>query len=130
MIELLLSAANVLIFGAIIYGVAKHRNAALHTKVMVACMILDFLLLAAVELTQDAIAQAVGTAEGGRTTQATVILTIHITASVLMMVWWFVQLYTGRKILKGERELLPRHARHARMFLVFRFVNLVTAFMV
>lgn len=122
---MVLHAANVAIFLFILVGAALHHKRQLHVKMMLTAFVLDLALLFAVELADGAVAQAYRSVGEGKT-----IIMIHVAFAVSGLVMWIVQIHAGRKIYKqGRMELLPRHAKGARLFLFFRLGNVVTAFM-
>lgn len=126
---MLFNILNCLVFAVIIVGVALHHKRDLHAKMMLTAFVLDLALLLAVELSNSAVAQAFrNVADAGDRTAMTV---IHVAFAVGGLVMWFVQIWSGRKIWKeGRMELLPRHARGAKLFMLLRLGNVVTAFMV
>ncbi len=116
---------NVAIFLLILVGAFMHHRRDLHVKMMLTAFALDLALLLAVELTNSAVARAYRDVGAG-----SAITTIHVAFAISGLVMWIVQIVVGRKIYKqGRMELLPRHAKGARLFLVFRLGNVVTAFM-
>jgi uncharacterized membrane protein YozB (DUF420 family) len=119
--------ANTLIFGAILVGTVLHGRRELHVKIMKACFVLDICLLLVVEFGQEAVEKALGLVPRGDLNLT--ILIIHVPLAVATLVWWFIQLVTGSKILHGRQDLLRRHLRHGLLFLAFRLGNLVTAWM-
>ncbi len=124
----MLNYANLAIFLFICVGAVLHHRRDLHVKFMLTAFALDILLLLVVEFTDNAIATAYRSAtEGG---DGRVITLIHVAFAVGALLMWFVQIVVGRKIYKqGRSELMPRHAAGARLFLVLRLGNVVTAFM-
>jgi hypothetical protein len=115
------NAANVVIFAAILFGVAIHRKRRLHARIMTTCFIADVLMVLLIEWQRSAIKQAVG--------PASALMRFHIAVSVAALVLWVPQILTGRAILRGEPRL-RRHKIQAWTFLLFRGTNVVTAFMV
>jgi hypothetical protein len=57
-------------------------------------------------------------------------LRIHILFSLAAGVMWLIMIHSGTRVLRGRADHLPRHARGARLFLLARFGNMVTAFFV
>ncbi len=119
--------ANTLIFAAILVGTVLHGRRELHVKIMKTCFVLDICLLLVVEFGQEAVEKALGLVSRGDLNLT--VLKIHVPLAVAGLVWWFVQLATGSKILRGRQDLLRRHLRHGLIFLVFRLGNMVTAWM-
>ena len=126
-LELVLNLCNVAIFGLILYGTAVHRNRSRHVKVMMGCFVLDLALLLAVEFggSGSAVGRAVNEVGDGR---PSTMLVVHLIFAITALLLWFVQIYQGSKILKGDRSLLPKHKMFAGIFLVCRFGNVATAF--
>lgn len=120
---------NVAIFVAIVVGVVLHHRRRLHVQIMLIALVADVGLLLWVELANAAIAQA---AKGGpgRTGLGATILWIHIAFSVATLLYWALQVRSGFLVLKGRYDVLPTHARNAKVFLAVRLGNLVTAFLV
>jgi uncharacterized membrane protein YozB (DUF420 family) len=128
-VTLALNLANVAIFVLILVGTFLHHRRTFHVRTMIACFILDISLLIAVEIqpsgsaVQKALSAAGGGAGGDR-----VLLLIHVAFSAATLLLWAVQIVLGTKVLRGRMEVLPAHARGARIFLLARLGNLVTAF--
>ncbi|NRA94592.1 MAG: hypothetical protein HRU14_00130 [Planctomycetes bacterium] len=123
--SVLFHVANVTIFLFILVGAFMHHRRDLHVKMMLTAFALDLVLLLAVELSNSAVARAYRDVGAGNA-----ITTIHVAFAISGLVMWFVQIFVGRKIYKqGRMELLPRHGTGARLFLIFRLGNVVTAFM-
>lgn len=120
---------NAAILVLILVGVALHHRRLLHAQLMKLCFALDMLLLIAVEFLRSkpsAVGKAVETVSSGDNT----VLFIHILFSVGVLALWVVQLVLGAKVLRGDRSRLPLHAKMAKLFLLVRVGNVVTAFMV
>ena len=128
-VDLVMNLLNVAIFVAILVGVALHHRRSWHVRIMLSALVADVGLLLWVELANAAIAHA---AQGGpgRSGVSAAILWIHIAFSVATLVFWVIQVRNGFQVLRGRYEVLPAHARNARIFLAVRFGNLVTAFLV
>lgn len=116
-----MNVANVLVFGLILYGVVQHARRTLHVRVMTVAFCLDILMVLIIELSRNAIEQAVGPTSD--------LMKFHVAVSVLALVFWVLQIVTGRQILRGQPKR-PRHRIQAWTFLLLRGANLVTAFMV
>lgn len=125
---MIFNAANVAIFLFIVVGAFMHHRRDLHVKMMLIAFAMDIALLLAVELSNSAVGQAYRSATAGGDGRAITLIHVAFAAGGLLM--WFVQIFVGRKIYKaGRMELLPRHAKGARVFLLLRLGNVVTAFM-
>jgi|GEM_PF-4097577 uncharacterized membrane protein YozB (DUF420 family) len=120
---------NAAILVLILVGVALHHRRLLHAQLMKLCFVLDMLLLLAVEFLRSK-PSAVGTAVDALRSGNNTVLVIHIVFSVAVLALWIVQLVLGTKVLRGDRARLPAHAKMAKLFLLVRVGNVVTAFMV
>ena len=125
--DLTYNLLNVAIFGLIVYGTAIHKNRQLHVRIMLAAFVFDLLLLMAVEFLgdQSAVRRAAKEVSDG---SPPAILVIHIVFAATALLLWFVQIFQGRQIMKGDSTRLKSHSFWARIFLVCRFGNVATAF--
>jgi hypothetical protein len=117
--------ANVVIFVAILVGVALRRRRVAHVRTMVACFVADVLMVLVIEIQRGAVKQTIEQA----TTLSKGLLSFHIAVSVAALALWVVQLQSGRGLLRGA-PLRTRHRLAAAAFLFFRLTNVVTAFYV
>lgn len=127
--DLLFNLLNVAVYLLILVGTALHHRRALHVKIMLTAFVCDLALLLAVELSNSALAQAMRSVSG-EVVEGRTITIIHVAFAVSALAMWFVQIVVGRKILKGRMDLLHRHAIGAKIFLILRLGNVVTAWMV
>ncbi|HYC76856.1 MAG TPA: hypothetical protein VEI02_04420 [Planctomycetota bacterium] len=123
--KLAFDVANVVIFAAILVGVALRRRRLAHVRIMTASFVADVLMVAVIELQRGAVAK---TLEQARTVSDG-LLSFHIFVSVASLALWVYQLVGGRRILHGAGSL-SRHRAGAWAFLVFRATNVGTAFFV
>lgn len=122
---------NAAIFLLILVAAALHHQRLRHVKLMKLCFVLDLALLVAVEFFREkpsAVVKALDTMAHVERNNA--VLAVHIAFSVLVLVLWVVQLVRGSQVLRGRAEKLPAHARWAKIFLLVRCGNVITAFMV
>ncbi|MFQ5654591.1 MAG: hypothetical protein ACE5GW_07655 [Planctomycetota bacterium] len=105
---------------AIIFAVTQRRRRRIHIPMMVACFVADFILLLAVELSREAVKEAL--------TSESWMVRIHVIISVPMLLSWFFALYTGYQRRVGRR--VKAHFVNAWVFLVLRALNWVTALFV
>ena len=118
----LASVALILIFA----GLAVARNRARHVPLMLAAFVLDMIGLVIVEF---------GPMFAGETDPVTGLATdfawgktIHAALATIAVVGYILQIISGKKILKGDRSVLPAHKRWAKIFLVTRVAAYVTMF--
>lgn len=115
-----LTIANTIIFLAICVGVYFRRMRQYHVPIMASSFLLDMILLIIVETQNQAVKQAVN-ATG-------TILIIHIVASVISLLCYFALIITGIK--KYRQTGGNSHKYFAMVFLLARFVNCFTSFMI
>lgn len=127
--DLALNLANLAIFILILVGTFLHHRRTFHIRTMLSCFVLDLALLLAVEFQPSGSAvRKAFSAAGGAEGDGRVMLLVHVAFSVAMLAMWIVQIVLGAKVMRGRMEHLPAHAKGARIFLVTRLGNLVTAF--
>lgn len=52
----------------------------------------------------------------------------HAAISLLVIVFYILQIINGTKIMKGKRELIPLHQKFAIIFIILRLTNYITSF--
>ncbi len=129
--------ANIVIYLAICVGVAFNRNRRVHTRIMWSCFAADILMVLIIELSRKALKQA---GETALHMSERPLLAFHIFVSVMTLVFWFVQLRGGPRLIRmldtpGTDPAMLSNARgkhrlFARVFLAFRTSNLITSFFV
>lgn len=134
--------AGLIILVLIFVGVALRKNRKIHPKWMVGCFILDFALVAYLEIERAA---ATGLTGSGTSTDTDLLpvqmaqdlfgatqsyhlwLIVHILLATASFVYYILLLVTGPKVLKGRDDLQPRHKKFAWQFLVIRVLVFATA---
>jgi hypothetical protein len=119
-------AANVVLFAAILVGVALHARRKLHVRCMTACFVGDVLMVVLIELQRHAVKTTVRQFSGAP--DANALLQFHIAVSVAALAMWVVQIVSGRRVLRGAPSV-ARHRRGAWIFLTLRATNVVTAYL-
>ncbi len=91
---------------------------------MISAITWDLLLIIQIELNRGAIAKAAKAANNEA------LLNIHILIAILTVVFYGIMVYTGRKIIKGELLLRPRHKICGIITLVLRLLTYSTSFFI
>ena len=107
-----------------VYIILKKRNRTLHAKIMGVVIAWDLLLVLQIELTRGAVAKAM---------QAPVnpmILNIHVSMAITCVLLYFVMIYSGRKLLKGDKSSLKLHKFSGVVALTLRSLVFFTSFLV
>lgn len=106
------------------YGVKNHAKRKKHMKIMSSAMLWDVLLILQIELTRGAIGKA------SKALTNPMILNIHVSIAVSCVLLYVVMIITGRKVIQGNNELLPRHRLIGRITLALRVLTFITSFFV
>ena len=113
---------SIIIYSLMIYGISKRKNRKIHVPTMLTVIIWDILLILQIEFGRDAIAKA------SKTLTNPLILNIHVSFAVLSVVFYLLLLFTGRKLLKGDRTIRARHRLFGWTAFVLRTLTLITSF--
>lgn len=113
---------SIIIYSLMIFGIMKRRNRKIHVPVMSAVLILDVLLILQIELGRSAVEKA------AKAIVNPMILNVHVTFAVLSVVFYVLLVITGRKLLKGEHSIRPRHRLFGWTALALRTLTLLTSF--
>lgn len=106
-----------------VYIIIKKKNRPLHTKLMGTAILWDILLVLQIELSRGAVAKAMDAPTNP------LILNIHVAMAITCVLLYFVMIYSGRKILKGDRSTLKLHRYSGALALTLRTLVFFTSFM-
>ncbi len=122
----ILKALSIFVFLMLLVGYAYRRRRNIHVPMMLSAFAIDMGMVAYIELNRKAIktAQSIVTSDAGPGP----LMTFHIIMSIIVVLLYFWQIYTGIGKLRGKRN--PSHPLTGITFLLLRFGNLVTSFMV
>ena len=90
---------STLIVLLMIFGITKRRVRNLHVKIMSLVIAWDILLILQIELNRGAINKASQVAKNSG------LLTFHVFIAVTTVFIYFAMIYSGRKILSGNKSL-------------------------
>lgn len=113
---------SILIFLLMVFGIYKRRNRKVHVPVMSAVLLLDVILILQIELGRSAIDKA------SKAMINPMLLNIHVTFAVLSVVFYVLLVFTGRKLLKGDQAMRPRHRLFGWTAFILRTLTLITSF--
>lgn len=111
-----------IIYALMIFGITKRKNRKIHVPVMSAVLILDVILILQIELGRSAVEKA------SKALVNPLILNIHVSFAVLSVVFYVLLVITGRKLLKGEHTIRPRHRLFGWTAFALRTLTLITSF--
>lgn len=113
---------SILIYSMMIFGIIKRRNRKQHVPVMSVVLIWDVILILQIELGRDAVEKA------SQAVTNPMILNVHVSFAVLSVVFYGLLVYTGRKLLKGENTIRPKHRLFGWCAVTLRTLTLITSF--
>jgi uncharacterized membrane protein YozB (DUF420 family) len=113
-----------LILLLIYFGIFKRKQRKTHVKIMSSAMIWDILLILQIELTRGAVAKASEALTNPK------ILNIHVSLAVSSVVLYGVMVYLGRRVLKGDNEILSLHKKFGLLTVTCRTLTYVTSYLV
>lgn len=111
-----------LILSLMIYGVTQSKKRMKHVKIMSAAIIWDIILVLQIELNRSAIDKAL------EVFQSQAALKIHLFFAVSSVVLYFIMIFTGRKVLKGDNSYKKKHRFLGITTLAFRILTFITSF--
>lgn len=118
----LMQGQSVSILLLMIFGIMKHRKRSLHVKIMSAAIIWDIILILQVELSRSAVLKA------SKALSNPFILNVHVALAVSSVILYGFMIYTGRKVLNGENQLLKKHRLLGYTTFTMRVLTFVTSF--
>lgn len=104
----------------ILAGVAFRRRRRVHVPLMLTALAIDLTIVAIIEIGRGAVESAKN--------RMGPLMAVHIAISVLVLVLYAVQIWTGIRNLRGRRSRW--HRAGGITFVVLRLGNLVTSFAV
>jgi len=106
----------------LIAGIYYRRNRVRHLIFMVLAFLTDLGLVLYIEITRHAVEKVAGGIPP--------ILIVHVSASVIVMILYLVQIGLGISLFKGATFTKSLHARVGITFCCFRATNYITSFMI
>ncbi|PIP91858.1 MAG: hypothetical protein COW79_01245 [Bdellovibrionales bacterium CG22_combo_CG10-13_8_21_14_all_38_13] len=117
---------SVCILALMYVGVIFKRNRKIHVKLMSSAMIWDILLILQIELTRNAIVKASESMLGSKS----MILNIHVSMAIACVVLYGFMVFTGRKLLRGEKGIRRKHKALGISTIILRTLVFITSFFV
>ncbi len=105
-----------------IAGIYSRYNRVLHVRIMSLAMIWDIILILQIELSRSAILKA------SRAVTNAMALNVHVTIAVTTVVFYGFMVYTGRKLLAGDREIRRKHRILGYSTFTLRLLTFATSF--
>lgn len=118
----LMQSQSLCILLLMVAGVIVRRRRQLHVKIMSAVIIWDVILILQIELSRSAILKA------SKAVTNALALNIHVSIAVSTVILYGFMIYTGRKLLRGQEQIRPRHKVLGWTTLSMRILTFVTSF--
>lgn len=118
----LMQSQSLCIVLLMVAGIIVRRRQKLHVKIMSLAMIWDVILILQIELSRSAILKA-----SNAMTNA-LALNVHVTIAVSTVILYGFMVYTGRKLLNGERQFRPKHKVLGWTTFTMRILTFITSF--
>lgn len=113
---------SILIFSLMTYGIYVRKNQKKHVPIMYTTIIWDILLILQIELTRHAINKA------SKALTNEMILNVHITFAISSVVFYFLLLWSGRKLVARDYSVRNKHKIFGWCAYTLRALTLITSF--
>lgn len=113
---------SICIYSLMIFGISKRKKRSIHVPTMITVITWDILLILQIELGRNAVEKA---------SKALVnpwLLNVHVSFALSCVIFYFLLLFTGRKLLKGENQFRLRHRLFGWTAFILRTLTLITSF--
>ncbi len=111
-----------LVYSLMVFGISKRKQRKIHVPTMIAVLTWDILLILQIELNRKAVEKAV------KALVNPIILNVHVSLAVSSVVFYFLLIYTGKKLLAGDKNIRARHRLFGWTAFVLRTLTLITSF--
>lgn len=105
-------------------GVVLRKNKNLHVRIMSTAIVWDLILILQIEISRGAIEKA------SQVIKNPLILNTHVCFAISTVVFYAVMIYSGRRILKGEKALKNRHKKFGAITYTLRMLTYITSYFV
>jgi len=116
-----LKIISIAIVTLLLYGLTQRRRPHVHIPVMLFCFVADMLVVLYIELSRQAVGQLL-------TPNNPFIMKVHLFFSIGVLLFYLIQIVTG--FIRYKRGGMKIHLYTGICFLICRFGNLITSFMI
>lgn len=113
---------SILIYTLMIFGISKRKNRKIHVPTMITVLTWDILLILQIELNRKAVEKA------SEAMINPMLLNIHVTFAVSCVIFYFLLIFTGKKLLQGDNSFRLRHRIFGWSAFILRTLTLITSF--
>lgn len=119
---ILFQIQSIIIVGLLIWGIRNSKNRKKHIQLMSYAIAWDILLILQIELNRHAVEKAVTLDDNSHW------LNIHVSLAVATVIFYFIMIALGRKVLSGKTNLIPLHRKFGYFTFLLRILTLITSF--
>jgi hypothetical protein len=105
-----------------VFGISKRKQRKVHVPTMISVLTWDILLILQIELNRGAVEKA------AKALVNPVILNIHVSLAVSCVIFYFLLIFSGRKLLKGDQTYRLRHRIFGWTAFILRTLTLITSY--
>jgi hypothetical protein len=113
---------SILIYALMVFGISKRKQRKVHVPTMISVLTWDILLILQIELNRGAVEKA------AKALVNPVILNIHVSLAVSCVIFYFLLIFSGRKLLKGDQTYRLRHRIFGWTAFILRTLTLITSY--
>jgi hypothetical protein len=113
---------SILIYALMVFGISKRKQRKVHVPTMISVLTWDILLILQIELNRGAVEKA------AKALVNPLILNIHVSLAVSCVVFYFLLIFSGRKLLKGDQTYRLRHRFFGWTAFILRTLTLITSY--
>ncbi len=113
---------SILIYTLMIFGISKRKNRKIHVPTMITVLTWDILLILQIELNRKAVEKA------SEAMINPMLLNIHVSFAVSCVIFYFLLIFSGRKLLQGDNSFRLRHRIFGWTAFTLRTLTLITSF--
>lgn len=113
---------SICIYALMVFGITKRKNRKIHVPTMITVLTWDIILILQIELSRNAVEKA------AKALVNPMLLNIHVSFAVSCVIFYFLLIFTGRKLLSGNNEYRLRHRLFGWTAFFLRTLTLITSF--
>ena len=110
------------IYALMLFGITKRKQRKIHVPTMITVLTWDIILILQIELNRSAVEKA------AKALINPWILNIHVSLALSCVIFYFLLIYTGRKLLQGDHSARARHRFFGWSAFILRTLTLITSF--
>ncbi len=110
------------VYALMVFGITKRKKRKIHVPTMITVLVWDIILILQIELGRSAVEKA------SKALANPWILNVHVSFAISCVIFYFLLIFTGRKLLNGQNEYRMRHRLFGWSAFALRTLTLITSF--